>query len=316
MGSRSIERFYDAWNDFLPSEDQIHETYSGSSVLIPELDIVGRLCFKKPLQNALHPGRHKDWFEVLYMDHGQVDWWVEDSSYDFSAGQVLIISPNELHGAACAVMQPCEHYWLRFRIPAGGLVSGLSEEQQRRLLDFYQHLPVRMFQCADAVKRDFQRLIAAHRERTEFSEVIARCALLNILCAIACESRHAAPSTSVPTLSPQIQNVLRKLQDRLDNPPTVKEMAKLAQLSEATFRERFEAETGSPPHDYINIQRIREAKDLLRAGKSVTETAFALGFSSSQYFATVFKKRNGVSPSAYLELLAKPHRDMFADEAH
>lgn len=299
MSAKLPPKYYDAWNDFTPDEHRIHEAYTGTETLIPELDIVGWLRFRKPLQNALHPGRHKNWFEILYMEHGQVDWWIEDSSYNFSSGHVLIISPNELHGAACAVMQPCEHYWLRFRIPEQP-IPGLTKKQQAGLLNFYKNLPSRMLQCSPAVKYGFQRLLASHHNRTEFSAVTARCALLSILCTIATESRQTVTIPSASPLSPKIQNVLQLLQNRLDNPPSVKEMAKMAHMSEGTFRNLFEKETGTPPNHYVNIQRIREAKELLRDGLTVTDTAHALGYSSSQYFATVFKKWAGLSPTDYI----------------
>ncbi len=297
--AKSAPEFYDAWDDFTPDETRLHESYSGKTSLLPEMDIVGWLRFKNPLQNALHPSRHRNWFEILYMEHGQVDWWIEDTAYNFSAGNVLIISPNEIHGAACAVLQPCEHYWLRFQFPSAGIMPGLREKQQTLLIDFFNNLPERMIHCSSAVKYGFQRLIAAHHNRTAFSEVTARCSLLNILCTIAIESQQNAPVASASPLSPKIRSIMQLLQNRLENPPSVKEMAKLAYMSEGTFRKLFEKETGIPPNNYINIQRVREAKDMLRSGQSVTETAFALGFSSSQYFSTVFKKWAGLSPSNY-----------------
>jgi len=79
MAQELSGRFYDAWSDFTPDEDRACEAYSGKELLLPELEIVGRLRFRKAMQNALHPVRHKDWLEILYMEHGQVDWWVEDS---------------------------------------------------------------------------------------------------------------------------------------------------------------------------------------------------------------------------------------------
>jgi len=300
MPSKPASKIYDAWNDFAPDENRLHEAYFGKETLLPELDIVGWLRFKKAMSNALHPGRHKKWVEILYMEHGQVDWWVEDSSYNFTAGNVLIISPNELHGAAYGVLQPCEHYWLRFRFPAEGVIQGLTKAQQDRLQTFYKNIPGRMFHCSSAIKEGFQRLISAHHNRTEYSEITARCALLSILCTVAGEARQIAPSPETPRMSPKIQNAIRLLQDRLDSPPSVREMAELAHMCEGTFRALFEKETGTPPNHYINLQRIREAKDMLKSGQTVTDTAFTLGFSSSQYFATVFKKWAGISPSDFL----------------
>ena len=294
----------DAWDDFTPDENRVHDVFNGETLILPELEIVGWLRFKNALPNALLPWRHKNWYEILYMEHGQVDWWVEDTSYNFSSGSVLIISPNELHGAACGVLQPCEHYWLRFRFPSAGTMNGLTEGQQKKLQFFFEHLPSRLLVVSNVVKNSFEQLIDIHRNRTEFAEIIARHALLSILCELASESRRLSPPPPASPLSPVIQKILHTLQNRLHEPPSVKEMSKMANMSEGTFRMLFEKETGMPPNNYINIQRIRKAKDLLQEGYSITYVAFELGFSSSQYFSTVFKKWAGISPSDYLKNIA------------
>jgi AraC-like DNA-binding protein len=51
---------------------------------------------------------------------------------------------------------------------------------------------------------------------------------------------------------------------------------------------------------YLNRYRVRQAKSLLEAGHlSITDVALAVGFSSSTYFARVFRQEVGISPSAY-----------------
>ena len=61
------------------------------------------------------------------------------------------------------------------------------------------------------------------------------------------------------------------------------------------------ARSGLTPNDYLLKLRIDEAKRRLCHGadQSVTDLAFDLGFSSSQYFSTVFKKFTGLTPSQY-----------------
>jgi YesN/AraC family two-component response regulator len=62
----------------------------------------------------------------------------------------------------------------------------------------------------------------------------------------------------------------------------------------------FRQEVGVTPITYLNRYRVRQAKELLKAGeKSITEIALEVGFSSSGYFARVFRQEVGVSPSAY-----------------
>lgn len=46
---------------------------------------------------------------------------------------------------------------------------------------------------------------------------------------------------------------------------------------------------GITPAEYINLQKISYAKKMLSNGKSnITDLAYTLGFSSSNYFSSVF----------------------------
>jgi AraC family L-rhamnose operon regulatory protein RhaS len=55
------------------------------------------------------------------------------------------------------------------------------------------------------------------------------------------------------------------------------------------------------PIQYLNFYRIEMAADLLKNNPdlTVTKTAFACGFNSSQYFATAFKQQKGCTPRKY-----------------
>jgi AraC-like DNA-binding protein len=47
-------------------------------------------------------------------------------------------------------------------------------------------------------------------------------------------------------------------------------------------------------------RKIEKSKELLeKEGASVTDVAYAVGFSSSQYFATVFKRCTNLKPSEW-----------------
>lgn len=87
------------------------------------------------------------------------------------------------------------------------------------------------------------------------------------------------------------QNITEKL--------TVDHLAKEIHMSTTTFFRYFKREFGITPVDYIIRERLKQAKDLLRQGKSIKETCYASGFTDVSYFARVFKKKEGVTPSEY-----------------
>lgn len=61
----------------------------------------------------------------------------------------------------------------------------------------------------------------------------------------------------------------------------------------------FHQTTGLNPKEYILRKKIDLAKKMLSENSNVTSVAFNLGFSSSQSFATVFKKLTCTTPSDY-----------------
>lgn len=63
--------------------------------------------------------------------------------------------------------------------------------------------------------------------------------------------------------------------------------------------EIFHRTTGLNPKEYIIRRKIEFAKQMLLENRNITSIAFDLGFSSSQNFATVFKKLTCLTPSDY-----------------
>jgi len=90
---------------------------------------------------------------------------------------------------------------------------------------------------------------------------------------------------------------LHHIDTRLEERITLVELATLLDVSVSRFKFRFKKEMGVPPAEYIQRRRIEEARRRLKETKfSITQIAFDLGFSSSQYFATVFKRYTGSAP--------------------
>lgn len=83
----------------------------------------------------------------------------------------------------------------------------------------------------------------------------------------------------------------------------VSDIAESVKLSEGHLRKCFKSETGVTVVDYLTEYRIERAKELMQQGERITSVYERVGFTSSQYFSYVFKKKEGVSPSEYLKTL-------------
>ncbi len=76
--------------------------------------------------------------------------------------------------------------------------------------------------------------------------------------------------------------------------------AAAAGMSKYYFLRKFKELFGITPKKYFLTKKIDRAKVMLCQTKSVTETAFSLGFSSSAYFSQVFKIETGISPREFM----------------
>lgn len=282
------------------------ETFENGTQLLPELQIFGWLRFRVTATGFLKAGRHPGAFEIHYLRRGHLKWWVEDTQYEFSPGSIFVIAPDELHGGDEGSLQPCEHFWLRISFPARGALPGLSPAQTARLRSGFEDLRYRLFPARSEVEDFFEMLLHEHRDAGDDSVLVARSllhALLSLILRDHVRYASVAQEQAGPLLSRRIRQAVKMIEENIGTPGfRCDEVAGDIGLSEAGLRSRFKTETGYTPTEYIAHRRIEESRRrLAETNDDVTRIAMDLGFSSSQYFATVFRKKVGLSPGMYRE---------------
>jgi len=94
---------------------------------------------------------------------------------------------------------------------------------------------------------------------------------------------------------------LNSLEDHIYEPWTLPDMAAYCKLGTTRFTQYCVEISNCTPMEYINKIRIGKAAQMLLAQPtfSATDIAFECGFSSAQYFTTVFKRHFRKTPQAY-----------------
>jgi AraC family transcriptional regulator len=99
------------------------------------------------------------------------------------------------------------------------------------------------------------------------------------------------------------RRVLAHIDEQLDQPVTLAELAMVARMSVRHFCRAFRASEGCSPHQYLLRQRIERAKALINArAMPLAEVAQCVGFSDQSQFTRAFRKLSGITPAAHRAL--------------
>lgn len=95
--------------------------------------------------------------------------------------------------------------------------------------------------------------------------------------------------------------VVDYVEDNLGAPISVADMASHAQMAVPDFLREFSAAMGTTPHQFVIDRRVKRARAMLTSSDtlSVTDISVLVGFSTPSHFATTFRQRVGVTPSAF-----------------
>lgn len=100
----------------------------------------------------------------------------------------------------------------------------------------------------------------------------------------------------------RIGTVIKYIKDNLTNKDiSVDVLAKKAYMSTSHFHKQFKNTLGISPIDYINSEKIKFSKKLIKESKDfrMSEIAFKSGFNNTSYFNRQFKKMELMTPQQF-----------------
>lgn len=98
----------------------------------------------------------------------------------------------------------------------------------------------------------------------------------------------------------RIVRARQAMRERIAEPVSIDELAKEAKMSRFHFARLFRSQVGKAPYAYLIDLRLERASRLLsREGGSVASAALDSGFGDLGRFATMFRRRYGMSPSEF-----------------
>ena len=159
----------------------------------------------------------------------------------------------------------------------GGVYCKISEEELEHII----------FECKK-LKEDMS-------SKSQMVIHLSRIAISSITLALL--RKNTIPSGNIPR---KIQKITSYINKNFDKDISLENIAKEFETSANYLGKQFKNLLGITYNDYINRVRMRFACNLISSTDlSMKEIAHSAGYSSTEYFYSVFKKTIGVTPKVY-----------------
>ena len=107
----------------------------------------------------------------------------------------------------------------------------------------------------------------------------------------------AGTATASEPSDARVLSAIAHIVARIDDAPSLEEVARLVHLSPSRFRHLFVAETGMPMRTYVLWRRLLHVWSLLMSGATLTSAAHAAGFADSAHLSRTARTMFGLPPS-------------------
>lgn len=279
--------------------------------VLPQVSTIG--FWDATCDQAWGLGEHRnEGIEITYLDNGSLGFVVDGHSKPLLPGHLTITRPWQPHSVGNPDVAASRLYWLILDVGVRQphqpwkwppwLVLSPSDIRELTALLRENEQPV--WPGTPEIGRcftDIGHLIESSRSDTLPVSRLTLLANEVFVCLLELlRAQNPRRKTSLMLGERSVSMFLKRLDNELHEPWTLELMAEKSGLARTRFAHHCRKLTNLSPMEYLQRQRVEQAKTLLAGSKqSMIEIALNCGFASSAYFASVFRRHAHCSPSEY-----------------
>lgn len=232
--------------------------------------------------------------ELIYLTKGTSMAYADGACFLLEPGSFFLAFPNQIHfyhdqeAIEGYIMILDSHLFpdfkeiLRTKVPASPIIT-------------LTHTP------AESIKR-LDTIFRHYKSEAPLDQAIARGYLLALLA----ELLSAATLLNAPADYDQVKTLLLYCSEHYTEPLSLDALSQALHLNKYYISHIFSRKLHVSFSDFINGLRVDHACTHLKKGLSITEVAFASGFSSIRTFNRVFLQQTGMTPREYRTAKTEP----------
>lgn len=267
-----------------------------------KIDFAADRIKRKQYFNMNHSHFHP-YYEIYYLCFGKRKFFVNDTLYTLSKGDILILNKNILHRTTYISDETHERYSLSF---TDKYLVPLTTEYSSGVIMSLFNIPCMSIHLnrQEYLEELLQKIVNESNEIDVFSSHLLNGYFQELIIFLLRYQRafeaNKIESTDTPLTDKIIQDTAKYIRNNFNNPISLKNAADYANMSTTYFSKKFKRITGFGFKEYLcNVRLTEAAKKLLETNDSITQIALDCGFNDSNYFGDVFKKAKGISPLQY-----------------
>lgn len=287
------------------AQEQIYYPYKAEKqILIRALFSLHYFTF---MTGFVFEGERHDFWEMVYVDKGEVDIGADDKIVRLTQGEVIFHKPGEFHTILANCMDSPNIMVISFdcRSPAMRHFRDLHCVLETPLRHLLSQLLTEAMALFGPTLDGADRLVVQKDAPKECNQLIFNYLELFLTLLLRQRTvvvRPGEPMTSEHHTNELIERLAKYMRGRLDGSLRFSDICRESGVGGATIKECFRRQMRMGPMAYYQCLRLEEARRMLRSGAyNVTETAAALGYPCVHAFSRQFKSKLGMSPKAYLK---------------
>ena len=248
--------------------------------------------------NRFYYSHYHEEIEILFVTQGEISIDVNENTYRIKKGEILFINSNNLHWIKHHLDEEAKVEPLLFspKILRNNILSYKTDDIINNILNTnFEALIIK----DEKIFNDLCNLKNSKKNNQKLIELDYLLVIYEIINYIY-KNKELIEVKNQGKKNENLLKVLNYIYQNYSSQIKVETLASIMGLSEGETSRTFKKLTGQSPMDYVIHYRIKVATILLKnTSKSITDIAFEVGFSSSNYFTIAFKKITGLTPSEY-----------------
>lgn len=242
-------------------------------------------------------GEAHDFWEFFYVIKGQISISADERMFNLSENEIIFHKPMEFHKFTVE-SETALIFVMTFSIDGEygerlkNAVLHLNPRQKKRLFEI-----IELLREASEKITSFKGFSEVFSQTPDFSQLL--CCHTEIFLLSLTGNENMVISENETDEAIIYRNAIRTMENHINEWINVPQIACQCNTSVSTLKKLFSRFLGMGIHKFFLKMKINHAILMLKSGKSVSETANELGFSSQNYFSMVFKRETGVSPTYY-----------------